>query len=166
LFNSNIVLLLYNNLNKNMETSVLTIGKQICEVITHDKIITPKISEQERVNRLLDAINLTRLKITKMTSKLTNLDELFTKLSWLNIVNSEEEILIKKVIIQAKKHHSSSLKNYILLKKTLSKDGICKIEIDNYKNAIDDFEDTVLEIEQIFFKLRKDNEFNSLLNSI
>ena len=118
-----------------METSVLTIGKQISEVITHDKIITPKISEQERVNRLLDAINLTRLKITKMTSKLTNLDELFTKLSWLNITNSEEEILIKKVIIQAKKHHSNSLKNYILLKNTLSKDGICKIEIDNYKNS-------------------------------
>ncbi len=149
-----------------METSVLTIGKQISEVITHDKIITPKISEQERVNRLLDAINLTRLKITKMTSKLTNLDELFTKLSWLNITNSEEEILIKKVIIQAKKHHSNSLKNYILLKNTLSKDGICKIEIDNYKNSIDDFEDTVLEIEQIFFNLRKDDEFNSLLNSI
>ena len=149
-----------------METSVLTIGKQISEVITHDKIITPKISEQERVNRLLDAINLTRLKITKMTSKLTNLDKLFTKLSWLNITNSEEEILIKKVIIQAKKHHSNSLKNYILLKNTLSKDGICKIEIDNYKNSIDDFEDTVLEIEQIFFNLRKDDEFNSLLNSI
>ncbi len=149
-----------------METIVLTIGKQISEVITHDKIITPKISEQERVNRLLDAINLTRLKITKMTSKLTNLDELFTKLSWLNITNSEEEILIKKVIIQAKKHHSNSLKNYILLKNTLSKDGICKIEIDNYKNSIDDFEDTVLEIEQIFFNLRKDDEFNSLLNSI
>ena len=149
-----------------METSVLTIGKQISEVITHDKIITPKISEQERVNRLLDAINLTRLKITKITSKLTNLDELFTKLSWLNITNSEEEILIKKVIIQAKKHHSNSLKNYILLKNTLSKDGICKIEIDNYKNSIDDFEDTVLEIEQIFFNLRKDDEFNSLLNSI
>ena len=35
-----------------METSVLTIGKQISEIITHDKIITPKISEQERVNRL------------------------------------------------------------------------------------------------------------------
>ena len=140
-----------------METSVLTIGKQISEVITHDKIITPKISEQERVNRLLDAINLTRLKITKMTSKLTNLDELFTKLSWLNITNSEEEILIKKVIIQAKKHHSNSLKNYILLKNTLSKDGICKIEIDNYKNSIDDFEDTVLEIEQYYGALLKNS---------
>jgi hypothetical protein len=149
-----------------METNVLTIGKQICEVITHDKIVTPKISEQERVNRLLDTINLTRSKITKMSSNLSNLDELFTKLSWLDITNSEEETLIKKVIVQAKKYHSNSLKNYILLKNTLSKDGICKIEIDNYKNAIDDFEDTVLEIEQIFFTLRKDDEFNSLLKSI
>ena len=51
-----------------MESSVLTLGKQICEVITHDKIITPKISEQERVNRLLDAINSTRTKIIKMSS--------------------------------------------------------------------------------------------------
>lgn len=149
-----------------MESSVLTLGKQICEVITHDKIITPKISEQERVNRLLDAINSTRTKIIKMSSNLSNLDELFTKLSWLEIANSEEEILIKKVLAQAKKYHTNSLKNYILLKNTLFKDGICKIEIEDYKNALDDFEDTVLEIEQIFFILRKDDEFNSLLNSI
>jgi len=149
-----------------MESSVLTLGKQICEVINHDKIITPKISEQERVNRLLDAINSTRTKIIKMSSNLSNLDELFTKLSWLELANSEEEILIKKVLAQAKKYHTNSLKNYILLKNTLFKDGICKIEIDDYKNALDDFEDTVLEIEQIFFVLRKDDEFNSLLNSI
>jgi len=149
-----------------MESSVLTLGKQICEVITHDKIITPKISEQERVNRLLDAINSTRTKINKMSSNVSKLDELFTKLSWLELANSEEEILIKKVIAQAKKYHTNSLKNYILLKNTLFKDGICKIEIDDYKNALDDFEDTVLEIEQIFFVLRKDDEFNSLLNSI
>ena len=149
-----------------MESSVLTLGKQICEVITHDKIITPKISEQERVNRLLDAINSTRTKIIKMSSNLYNLDELFTKLSWLEIANLEEEILIKKVLAQAKKYHTNSLKNYILLKNTLFKDGICKIEIEDYKNALDDFEDTVLEIEQIFFILRKDDEFNSLLNSI
>ena len=149
-----------------MESSVLTLGKQICEVITHDKIITPKISEQERVNRLLDAINSTRTKIIKMSSNLYNLDELFTKLSWLEIANLEEEILIKKVLAQAKKYHTNSLKNYILLKNTLFKDDICKIEIEDYKNALDDFEDTVLEIEQIFFILRKDNEFNSLLNSI
>ncbi|HAT76313.1 MAG TPA: hypothetical protein DCS19_05590 [Flavobacterium sp.] len=149
-----------------MESSVLTLGKQICEVITHDKIITPKISEQERVNRLLDAINSTRTKINKMSSNVSKLDELFTKLSWLELANSEEEILIKKVIAQAKKYHTNSLKNYILLKNTLFKDGICKIEIEDYKNALDDFEDTVLEIEQIFFVLRKDDEFNSLLNSI
>lgn len=149
-----------------MKTSVLTIGKQISEVISHDKIVTPRISEQEKVNRFLDTINSTRIKIVKMTSNLNHLEELFTKLSWLDIQNSEEELLVKKVITQAKKYHSSSIKNYILLKKTLWNEGICKIEIDNYKDSMDDFEDTVLEIEQIFFVLRKDDEFNDIIDSI
>ena len=52
------------------------------------------------------------------------------------------------------------------LKNSLWQSNICREEITCYKNILDDIEDSVFEIEQIFFSLRTDEEFNNLLKSI
>ena len=59
-----------------------------------------------------------------------------------------------------------SPKNYVNLKNSLWQSNICREEITCYKNILDDIEDSVFEIEQIFFSLRTDEEFNNLLKSI
>tara|TARA_B100000315_G_C14441899_1_gene525092 strand:- start:474 stop:920 length:447 start_codon:yes stop_codon:yes gene_type:complete len=148
-----------------MTTTISNIGNEIENIISKSKNINPKISEQERINKFLDTINNLRDRIIDRTSKLEELDDLFTRLTWLNIEDKKEEDLLKQVIDRAKKFHSRLIRNYANLKRNLWKENICRNELENYKYSIEDFEDSIFEVEEIFFSLRKDEEFNDLVNS-
>ena len=149
-----------------MTSTISNIGSEITTIISNSKNINSRISEQERINKFLDQINHLRSKIIDKTDKLESLDSLFTQITWLEVKNLEEEKLLKQVIEKAKKFHSKLIRNYAAMKKNLWQDNICRDEIENYKEALDDFEDSVFEVEQIFFSLRKDDEFNNLMNSL
>lgn len=149
-----------------MVSTISNIGTEISCIISKTKDLTPKISEQERIDGLLDSINDIKKKLVKKTKNLTLLDKLFTDITWLDIKNDEEEKLLFKIIISAKEFHSKAIKNYVFLKNTLWKKNICRVEITELKNRLDDFEDTVFGVEEIFFTLRKNIEFNDIINSI
>lgn len=148
-----------------MVTTISNIGTEISSIISKNNIID-KITEQERIDNFLDTINRIKSKLLVRIEKNKKLDSLFSQITWLNIESNEDEILLKKVIEKAKKYHNNSLKDYAYLNSMLTKKNICKKEISDYKVSLDDFEDTVIEVEQIFFSLRNDQEFNDLLNSI
>ena len=95
-----------------MTTTISNIGNEIENIISKSKNINPKISEQERINKFLDTINNLRDRIIDRTSKLEELDDLFTRLTWLNIEDKKEEDLLKQVIDRAKKFHSRLIRNY------------------------------------------------------
>jgi len=148
-----------------MTSTISNIGTEITTIISSSKSINSKISEEERINKCLDHINLLKTKIVDRTNKLENLDDLLTQITWLEVEDQEEEKLLREVIEKAKKFHSKLIRNYATMKKDLWQKNICREEIENYKYALDDFEDSVFEVEEIFFYLRKDDEFNDLINS-
>lgn len=149
-----------------MTSTISNIGTEINTIISNSKKINSRISEQEKINKFLDHISNLRTKIVDRTNKLKDLDDLFTQITWLEVKNQEEEELLKQVIEKGKIFHSKLIRNYAAMKKNLWQDNICRTEIEDYKDALDDFEDSVFEVEQIFFSLRKDNEFNDLVNSL
>lgn len=149
-----------------MNATISHIGTEITSIISDSKNINPTISEQERINKFLDHINKLKSRIVARTEKLKELDALFTKITWLDLENEEEEKGLKEVIHQSKKFHSKSIKDFTSMKKNLWQENICRSEINNFKDALDDFEDSVFEVEQIFFSLRKNDEFNDLINSL
>lgn len=148
-----------------MTSTISNIGTEITSIISKTNSI-PTISEEERVNNFLDSINKLKKKLANRIEKIKKIEKLLTHITWLDLQNKEEEQLLKKVIIDSKKFHKKLLGNYVDLKTSLWQKNICRNEITDYKNIIDDFEDSVFEVEQIFFSLRNDEEFNNLLKSI
>lgn len=149
-----------------MNSTISNIGSEITGLIIRSKKLPQKISEEERMNNFLDSILRLKKKITKQTNGLKKLDSLFTELTWYDITNIEEEILLKDVIAKAKGLHSKYIRNYASMKKGLWQENICRLEISEFKDALDDFEESIYEVEEIFFTLRKDDEFNELMNSL
>ena len=148
-----------------MVNTISNIGTEI-SLITSKTSSVSTISEQERINNFLDSINKLKVSLNNRVEKLKQIDSLFAQLTWVDIKSKEDEELIKKIIIDSKKFHSKLLRNYVNLKNSLWQSNICREEITCYKNILDDIEDSVFEIEQIFFSLRTDEEFNNLLKSI
>ena len=149
-----------------MVSTISNIGTEITSIISKTKDLTSKISEQERIDGLLDKINDIKKKLVKNTKNLVILDKLFTDITWLDIKNAEEEKLLFDVIVSSKELHSKAIKNYVFLKSTLWKKNICRAEISEFKSRLDDFEDSFFSVEEIFFTIRKDAEFNKLINSL
>jgi hypothetical protein len=149
-----------------MTATISNIGKEITSIISSSKSIPSRISEQEKINHFLDCINNFKSKLIERSEKIKKLDDLFSKLTWHELNNQEDEQIVKELIKTAIKFHSKSIKNFVALKKSFWKDNICRIEISDYKNTLDDFEESIYEVEQIFFTLRKDDEFQDLMNSL
>jgi len=157
---------LLSDLIKLMTTSISNISQEINQIISDSKSIPAKLTEQERINRFLDGINDLRAKLVQRIEIIQKLDELFSKLTWFDLQNQEEEELMKNVISKSLTFHAKSIKNFVALKESFWKDKICREEISGYKNALDDFEESIYEVNEIFFKLRKDSEFNDLVRSL
>jgi hypothetical protein len=149
-----------------MTTTISNIGQEINQIISSSKSIPSKLTEEEKINRFLDGINNLRTKLVERTEKIKKLDGLFSKLTWYDLKNQEEEDLMKSVISKSISFHSKSIKNFVSLKRNFWKDKICRDEITNYKDTLDDFEESIYEVKEIFFNLRKDSEFNDLMNSL
>lgn len=147
-----------------MTATISNIGNEIEEIISKNRSYKPQISEEALMNKFLDSINKLRNYLIDRSEKINELDELFSKLTWLDVQDESEEVLLSNLITKAKKYHSKLIRNYAEIKKSIGLKGICKEEIQNYKSSIDDFEDSIFEVEQIFFVLRKDDEFNNLVN--
>lgn len=149
-----------------MNSTISNIGSEITGIITLNRKTPQKITEAERVNDFLDSILIKKRQISKQTDVFKKLDSLFTDLTWYDAKNEEEEGLVRDVISKVKKYHSKFIRSYVLLKKGFWQDNICREEISELKEALDDFEDSIYEVEEIFFTLRKDDEFSNLVNSL
>lgn len=146
--------------------TISNIGEEINQLISSSKSESSKLTEEERINSFLDRINNVRKDLIGRTEKVKMLDGLFSKLTWFEIQDQEEEELLKNLITKAKSFHDYRIRDFVSIKNSFWKDNICRKEISSYKNALDDFEESFHEVQQIFFDLRKDNEFNDLMNSI
>jgi len=149
-----------------MTTTISNIGIEIKTIISKTKDISTEISQQEKIDLFLDNINKLKKNLDERVEKINHLEKLFTQITWLDVKNVEEEILLKEIIAKSKIYHTKAIKNVVFLKTKLWRKNICRTEILNYKDGLDDFEDTIYEVEEIFFSLRKDDEFNNLLNSL
>ncbi len=148
-----------------MITSISNIGQEVNQIISNSKSIPVKMNDEEKINKFLDGINDFKTKLIDQTENIQKLDDLFSQSTWFDIQNQEEEELLKEIITRSLSFHSAAIKNFVKLRKAFWKDNICRTEISNFKNALDDFEESIYEVNEIFFKLRKDDEFNDLMNS-
>ncbi len=124
------------------------------------------LSENEKNNLLLDKILEVKEKINKKVSTLDVLVEKIERITWYDNFTDDDLKKISAII-----DLSTILRNlwkieYAKINKSLNQHNIAKKEIKDFKNALDDFEETYLDLGQVVFSLPNDIEFSDLTKKI
>jgi len=134
------------------------------ENITTDIIhsYSQSLTEQERIDTMLDHINDQKQKYRSLTSKIQHLDSLLVKITWLDDLDEADEILIKGIIAMGKEADNKFKKYYAAQRRAFASKGLFKEEFRGLKEAIELHLESALEVDHIIFELRKDKEFKAL----
>ncbi len=146
-----------------METQIISIGNKITDVIQKN---SNKLSEIDNIDNFLDNINLYRKEINRRIDIVEKTDKLFSKLTWFD-ANTEFEKQIVRLLINKGKEFYELINNlYITDKQRYKEHGLFYKELERFEISKDDLNETLTEVEHIFFELREDKEFNELIASI
>lgn len=147
-------------------STVTQLNKKVERILSKEEQAPTYLSEEEKINELLDNINYFKKFLTKRTEKLNELDEAFSSITWFDHFSSDEEDKIESLIDRGLNLHKTFLLNYVALRKSFAKLKANKKELKSFKLSLDNFEDTLYEVKDILFGVRKDPEFMSLLAKV
>ena len=124
-----------------------------------------QLSEEQKINIFLDTVNQIKKPIEKATKLIEKLDEVVLLVTWVEVKTAEDEQIVCEILEAGHKIHAEALKSYAGFTKILSNKTF-KNTLRNSKAAIDDFEDSLLEVKEVIFDLRKDSEFMKLSENL
>lgn len=139
-----------------MTTTLEKINREIIKSYSHS------LSEEERINKILDHINDKKKEYSVLTKSLEKLGSLLTKITWLNNLSTSDEVIIRGIIAMGKASDKHFKKFYSRQRKIYVPKGLFKNDFKEMKNAIDFHIEAVNEVEHIIFELRKNNDFKEL----
>jgi hypothetical protein len=122
-------------------------------------------SDQERINHFLDSILDFKKYLKEKTNKLNNFNIRIEKITWQNEIDDDDLMLLNDLISVAKDLHSTLFRLYASWN-LFRKKGIAKVEIKEFKEAVDDFKESYTDLESVFFFLPNDIEFSETTKSL
>jgi hypothetical protein len=149
-----------------MAATIIGIKDEVDSILTKESKAISVLSKQEIIDQFLDSINALRKSLKTSTQGLHKADELISQLTWIETISPEDEELIAELIDGGLQSHRILLMNYVKLRRTFWQENIAKKEISEFKEVLDNFEESLFELNQIFFELRKDKGFSEVAASI
>ena len=143
-----------------METTIKNITTELVESYSYS------LSENERVNNLLDKINDMKKDYIQLSENINKLSLLLSKITWLDNLSDNDEVMIKAIVVMGKEADNRFKKFYASHNRIFSPKGLFRNEFVSLKNSIAIHIETVFDVERIIFELRKSKEFKSLDNLI
>jgi len=113
---------------------------------------------EEKVNAFLDTILDFKTKIKNETKVIYDLNEKIESLTWYSNWDEECIQMLNDLIALCKDLRSSLNRQYYNMS-AIRKKGIAKVEIREFKNAINELRETYEDIESVFFFLPQIPEF-------
>lgn len=129
--------------------------------------VAPTKKELERkVNAFPDEINEERNNLTDCTENINSLNIESHSITW--FTNVEPSLLTEiKDIIEVMHHlHKSMLQYYVIINKAFALRGILKEERRAFKATADDVKEIANDLNDRFFVLPQDEEFQDLMNQL
>jgi len=114
---------------------------------------------EEQVNRFLDAISSLRNFLNDKTTKLEKFTEGLEELSWMTGLNEEHLKSLSDLIGASRDLRRSLIKTYVRFNVKVKSRGIMVSEINGFKRSIDDFTETINDLESVYFYLPNNPEF-------
>lgn len=137
---------------------MITTQEKIFETVT----FTASIKAEDKTNAFLDSINLTQDFLSKTTPSIIILTEKLEEFSWFENVTEQNKFLIKIALLASKELTKGLSKSYVVLKKLYQPKNVLKEELKQYKEAIENLQETTNDIEMFFFELPNDTEFKAI----
>lgn len=141
---------------KTMTTTLEKINREIIKSYSHS------LSEEERINKILDHINDKKKEYSILTKSLEKLGSLLAKITWLDNLSTSDEVIIRGIIAMGKASDKHFRKFYSGQRRIYVSKGLFKEDFKEMKNAIESHIEAVNEVEHIIFDLRKNNDFKEL----
>lgn len=123
---------------------------------------THTLSENDRIDSLLDHILDKKQEYIDLSNGLTTLSHLLNQLTWVDKISESDEIIVQGLIDLGKKADYHFRKFYETEKTNYSQKEWFKEEFLQLENSIEIHQETLNEVENIIFVLRKDDEFKEL----
>ena len=149
-----------------MSETLVDIRTKVDKILKEESKSITRLSEQEIIDEFLDSINSLKRILRKSTKALRSADESLSSITWLDDSETKNDKELAEIIDGGLAGHRILIMNYVKMRRTLWQDNVAKKELADFKDAIDDFEATLFELNQIFFELRKDEEFNELVDKV
>lgn len=137
---------------------MITTQEKIFETVT----FTASIKAEDKTNAFLDSINLTQDFLSKTTPSIIILTEKLEEFSWFEDVTEQNKFLIKIALLASEELTKGLSKSYVVLKKLYQPKNVLKEELKQYKEAIENLQETTNDIEMVFFELPNDTEFKAI----
>lgn len=145
---------------ENMTTTLDKIQKEVI------KSYTKSLSREEIIDNLLDKINDRKRKYKEFADGINKLGKLVRKITWLDDLSDSDEVMIRGMIAMGKASDSKYRKFLAEDRKMFAPKGLFKEEFKYLREAIENHKESVLEVEQIIFEFRQDEDFKELCKVI
>lgn len=149
-----------------MQVTLSEVKDKVESILQREEHEYEALGNEEHVNHFLDNILTLKAILKDRITKVEELDSAFAELTWFDNYPKKIEADLSSLIERAFKFHNQSIVLYANLNKKFSKPRLFKQELGDYKLALDDFEDTVLEVKEILFDFRKDVSFMNLFDNL
>lgn len=114
---------------------------------------SPLLNE-EKVNAFLDVIIELKKILIEKTQIINNINDRIEKLTWFSDLDDDCLMILNDLISSAKDLRSSLIRQYVSMY-YVRKKGIAKVEIKDFKNAIDELKEIYEDLESVYFFLPK-----------
>lgn len=114
--------------------------------------------DEEQMNGFLDAILEFKKDLSEKTKNIYDFNDRIEKLTWLNDLDQECLMVANDLISAAKDLSSSLVRQYVSMNIIRSK-NIARDEIKDFKNSIDEFKESYMDLESILFFLPEMPDF-------
>lgn len=138
---------------------ITTLEKINREII---KSYSRSLSEEDRINEILDYINDKKKEYAAFTKSLNKLSSLLAQITWLNNLSTSDEVIIRGIIAMGRASDKHFKKFYSEQRKIYASQDLFKDDFKEMKKGIDFHIETVQEVEHIIFELRKNEDFKRL----
>ena len=150
-----------------MSEAVLEIKNKVSRILTRESKITNELSEDEKINHFLDSILDFKKSLKRRTEKLRHIDELLSEFTWVEQeMTANDEKMLKKLFDSVDVFHKKAIVYYANMRTIFWKHKIARQELSDFKGALDDIEESNLEVRQILFDIRKDDDFMNEIRKI
>lgn len=123
---------------------------------------TTSLREEPVIDDVLDHINEKKNQYKSLIKGISKLSLLLFEITWLNDLQSSDEVIIKGILAMGKEADIFFRRDYASEHRKYAVKGWFKEEFHELKTAIDLHNETVLEVEHIIFDLRKNESFKEI----